>query len=74
MDDRDEDTTIYQVVINDEEQYSIWPIYRDIPAGWKAEGKQGPKRECLQHIEEVWTEMRPKSLRDRMKHDSQPES
>ena len=57
---------IYRVVINDEEQYSIWPDHKDIPAGWREVGKKGPKEECLAYIQEVWTDMRPKSLRDRM--------
>ena len=61
-----EDTTIYQVVLNDEEQYSIWPADRELPLGWRAEGKTGPKAECLEHIAEVWTDMRPLSLRKRM--------
>ena len=61
-----EDTTIYNVVINHEEQYSIWPVDREIPLGWKAEGKSGTKQECLDHIEEVWTDMRPLSLRKKM--------
>jgi MbtH protein len=56
----------YVVVINDEEQYSIWRDDRTVPAGWRAVGKQGPKTECLQYIEEVWTDMRPLSLRKRM--------
>ena len=56
----------YVVVINDEEQYSIWRDDRSVPAGWKPVGKQGPKAECLQYIEEVWTDMRPLSLRKRM--------
>jgi MbtH protein len=63
QDDR-EDATIYCVVVNHEEQYSIWPVYKDIPLGWKGVGKQGSKDECLAHIKEVWTDMRPKSLRD----------
>lgn len=61
-DDR-EDTTIYQVVINHEEQYSIWPADREIPLGWKAAGKTGTKDECLAYIKDVWTDMRPLSLR-----------
>jgi MbtH protein len=61
-----EDTTIYNVVMNHEEQYSIWPADRDLPLGWSAVGKTGPKAECLAHIEEVWTDMRPRSLRERM--------
>ncbi len=56
----------YKVVINHEEQYSIWPEGRDSPAGWKEEGKIGTKQECLDHIEEVWTDMRPLSLRKKM--------
>ncbi len=61
-----EDTTIYTVVINDEEQYSIWPEYREIPLGWRAAGKTGLKQECLEYIKEVWTDMRPLSLRKKM--------
>ena len=56
------DNTEYKVVINHEEQYSIWPANKGIPTGWRAVGKQGLKRECLQYIEEVWTDMRPLSL------------
>ena len=61
-----EDTTIYQVVINHEDQYSIWPAHREPPAGWRKEGTQGLKQECLAHIEQVWTDMRPRSLREAM--------
>ena len=66
MSDEREDTTIYQVVVNHEEQYSIWPADRELPAGWSAAGKSGTKIECLAYIEEVWTDMRPLSLRKRM--------
>lgn len=62
----DEDSTRYQVVVNHEEQYSIWPADRALPLGWQAEGFSGTKAECLQHIEAVWTDMRPLSLRRRM--------
>ena len=55
----------YRVVINHEEQYSIWRSDREIPAGWKAVGKPGTKQVCLDYIEEVWTDMRPASLRKR---------
>ena len=48
---------------NHEEQYSIWPADREVPLGWKAVGKQGTRQECLDYIEEVWTDMRPLSLR-----------
>ncbi|WP_447980429.1 MbtH family protein [Candidatus Nitrospira bockiana] len=61
-----EDTTIYKVVVNHEEQYSIWPAYRDNPPGWRDAGKTGAKAECLSYIKEVWTDMRPLSLRRRM--------
>ncbi len=61
-----EDTTIYTVVVNHEEQYSIWPAGRDLPLGWSDAGKSGPKAECLEYIKEVWTDMRPLSLRQRM--------
>src|SRR6266545_1743404 len=61
-----EDTTIYTVVVNHEEQYSIWPAGRDLPLGWSDAGKSGPKADCLEYIEEVWTDMRPLSLRQRM--------
>ena len=61
-----EDNTIYKVVINHEEQYSIWPADRENALGWKDEGTSGTKEECLEHIKNVWTDMRPKSLRDKM--------
>lgn len=56
----------FRVVANDEEQYSIWPVDRDLPLGWSESGRVGTKEECLAEIAEVWTDMRPKSLRDRM--------
>lgn len=61
-----EDITIYKVVVNHEEQYSIWPADRENPLGWRDVGKVGPKAECLVHIREVWTDMRPLSLRRKM--------
>jgi len=66
MPEDDADPTIYKVVINIEDQYSIWPAHRANPAGWRDAGKSGPKAECLAYIEEVWTDMRPRSLRERM--------
>ncbi|MGB9378891.1 MAG: MbtH family NRPS accessory protein [Mycobacteriales bacterium] len=54
----------YDVVINDEEQYSIWFADRECPPGWKPTGFSGPKDACLEHIDEVWTDMRPRSLRE----------
>lgn len=61
-----EDTTIYKVVMNHEEQYSIWPDGKEIPNGWKYVGKTGRKPECLAYLKEVWTDMRPLSLRKKM--------
>ena len=61
-----EDSTLYKVVVNHEEQYSIWPANRVSPPGWADAGKQGLKAECLAYIEEVWTDMRPLSLRRQM--------
>lgn len=62
----DDERTIYNVVVNHEEQYSIWPADRELPLGWSPEGFQGTRHECLVHIEQVWTDMRPKSVRDRL--------
>ena len=61
-----EDNTIYKVVLNHEEQYSIWPADRENALGWNDAGKTGTKEECLAYIKEVWTDMRPLSLRKRM--------
>jgi MbtH protein len=64
--DETEDTTVYEAVVNHEEQYSIWPAHREKPMGWKGAGKTGTKAECLQYIGEIWTDMRPLSLRKKM--------
>ncbi|MBW4617805.1 MAG: MbtH family protein [Cyanosarcina radialis HA8281-LM2] len=61
-----EDRTIYKVVINHEEQYSIWLAERKNPLGWRDVGKSGSRSECLEYIKEVWTDMRPLSLRQQM--------
>jgi MbtH protein len=61
-----DDNQTYLVVVNDEEQYSIWLADRELPAGWRTDGTRGTRAECLQHIGEVWTDMRPLSLRRRM--------
>lgn len=61
-----EDTMLYKVVVNQEEQYSIWFAHRENPLGWREVGKTGSKQECLEYIKEVWTDMRPLSLRKRM--------
>ncbi len=56
------DDARYKVVINHEEQYSLWPATLTTPKGWREVGRQGTKRDCLIYIEEVWTDMRPLSL------------
>ena len=61
-----EDTTIYKVVVNHEEQYSIWPSGKDNSLGWRDAGKTGLKKECLAYIKEIWIDMRPLSLRKKM--------
>jgi MbtH protein len=72
--DSEEDKTIYKVVVNHEEQYSIWPADREIPLGWTDAGKVGPKDECLAYIQEVWTDMRPLSLRQKMEEDARAQA
>lgn len=67
----DDESREFKVVINHEEQYSIWPADRDNPPGWKDVGKSGKKQECLDYINEVWTDMRPLSLRKRMESAAQ---
>ena len=64
--EKQEDNTIYKVVVNHEEQYSIWPADRENPLGWKEVGKVGLKAERLAYIKEVWTDMGPLSLRKKM--------
>jgi MbtH protein len=63
--DDDTDDRIYCVVLNDEEQYSIWLADRPIPAGWHTDGTRGSREECLAHIDRAWTDIRPLSLRRR---------
>lgn len=65
----DDSDTQFNVVVNDEDQYSIWPIDYDIPEGWRAVGVSGSKQVCLDHIEQVWTDMRPRSLREQLEAD-----
>jgi MbtH protein len=72
--DEEEDLRTYRVVVNHEEQYSIWLEYKPIPNGWRDVGKVGPKAECLAHIKEVWTDMRPLSLRKRMEEQAASQS
>ncbi|SEH01215.1 MbtH protein [Nonomuraea solani] len=60
------DSTDYRVVRNDEDQYSIWPAGRPLPLGWTEEGTTGDRESCLDRIEQVWTDMRPRSLREHL--------
>jgi MbtH protein len=66
--DQHTDNTRYNVVVNHEEQYSIWAVGRPIPAGWRAVGVEGTEGECLAHIAAVWTDLRPLSVRRREQH------
>ena len=68
-----DDNTIYKVVVNHEEQYSIWPADRENALGWNDAGKAGTKEECLSYIKEVWTDMRPLSLRKKMEEGARAE-
>ncbi len=64
--EQNEDTRVYVVLINDEEQYSLWPRNQDVPAGWRSVDISGSKEECMKYVDETWTDMRPKSLRQKM--------
>ena len=59
----------YLVLINDEEQYSLWPAYLDVPQGWHVTGPRGERQVCLDWIDRTWTDMRPRSLRLQMEED-----
>ncbi len=62
----DQEDAIFRVVVNQERQYAIWPDWKAVPAGWEEAGMTGNKAACLEHIEKVWTDMRPYSLQKRM--------
>jgi MbtH protein len=66
----DEEDANFVVLVNDEEQYSLWPVSVDIPAGWKTALQPSPRQECLAFIEAHWLDMRPRSLRDSMAEQS----
>ena len=66
MSQDNEDTIVYIAVVNHEEQYAIWPAHKPIPEGWRNTGKQGLKAEVLEYIDNVWTDMRPLSVRRQM--------
>ncbi|QJP08938.1 MbtH family protein [Pseudomonas multiresinivorans] len=62
----DREDAVYKVLVNGEEQYSLWPDYKEVPAGWREAGKRGSKADCLAYVEANWTDMRPLSLRQKM--------
>lgn len=62
----DREDAVYKVLVNGEEQYSLWPVYKEVPAGWREAGKQGSKADCLAFVEANWIDMRPLSLRQKM--------
>jgi MbtH protein len=66
MEDQDVTNVSYRVLVNDEEQYSLWRADRPIPKGWRDVGKEGSKDDCLSYVRDVWTDMRPLSLRRQM--------
>jgi MbtH protein len=59
----DNDDAIFHVLTNDEDQYSLWPDGLALPPGWRPAGFHGPKRACSTYVDEVWTDMRPRTLR-----------
>ena len=61
-----DDDARYEVLRNDEDQYSLWPVGLEVPAGWQRAGKEGSRDECSAYVDEVWTDMRPRSLREQM--------
>ncbi|MEM9087114.1 MAG: MbtH family NRPS accessory protein [Cyanobacteria bacterium P01_F01_bin.53] len=65
---------IYRVVISDEGRYSIWPEYKDIPWGWRAAAKTGPRKICLDYISETWTDMRPLPIQAAMAEQHQEQA
>jgi MbtH protein len=66
----DDDNGEFLVLMNDEGQYSLWPTFRDVPSGWTAVGAQRSRKECLDYIEQHWTDMRPKSLVQQMEREA----
>ena len=62
----DDDNGSFFVLVNDEEQHSLWPVFADVPAGWRVVYGEAGRAACLDYIEENWTDIRPKTLRDRL--------
>jgi MbtH protein len=68
--DFENDDAVFKVLVNHEEQYSLWPADLAVPGGWRETGQQGSKTACEEYVERVWTDMRPKSLREAMDRDT----
>lgn len=66
----DDENGTFLVLVNDEGQYSLWPDFIDIPAGWRVTGPKGNRALCLAWIDETWTDMRPLSLVRQMEEDA----
>ncbi|MGU3499369.1 MbtH family protein [Mycobacterium sp. C31M] len=62
----DDDKGRFVVLVNDEEQHSLWPTFADVPDGWRVVFGEADRASCLDYIEQSWTDIRPKSLRDRL--------
>ncbi len=65
----DDDNGAFFVLVNDEDQHSLWPVFADIPAGWRVVHGEASRAACLDYVEKSWTDLRPKSLRDAMAED-----
>lgn len=65
----DDDNDAFFVLVNDEDQHSLWPVFADIPAGWRVVHGEASRAACLDYVEKNWTDLRPKSLRDAMAED-----
>lgn len=65
----DDDNGVFFVLVNDEDQHSLWPVFADIPAGWRVVHGEASRAACLDYVEKNWTDLRPKSLRDAMAED-----
>jgi len=74
MEERGDEPNVYKVVINHEEQYSIWPEDQPNPLGWRDAGTRGSKEECLAYIKEVWTDMRPRAFQGKLDEASQQQA
>jgi len=65
----DDDNGTFYVLVNDEEQYSLWPVFADLPSGWRVVFGEGDRASCLDYVDKTWTDMRPRTLREAMQAD-----